>query len=81
MIGKLRHKLILVAMCSLLLVLLLILGAVNFLNYRSVVGEADRVLDLLADNGGAFPEDASTWKKEYLSGKLSELPYTSRFFP
>ena len=80
MIRKLRHKLILVAMCSLLLVLLLILGAVNFLNYRSVVGEADRVLDLLADNGGAFPEDASTWKKEYLSGKLSELPYTSRFF-
>ena len=80
MIRKLRRKLILVAMLSLLLVLLLILGAVNLLNYRSVMVEADRVLAILTENGGSFPEDALSQKKDFFRGKTSELPYTSRFF-
>ena len=80
MIRKLRHKLIFVAMGSLLLVLLLILGTVNYLNYRSVVAEADRILTLLTENGGVFPEDYALQKEFFLTGKTSELPYTSRFF-
>lgn len=80
MIRKLRHKLIFVAMGSLLLVLLLILGTVNYLNYRSVVAEADRILTLLTENGGVFPEDYTLQKEFFLTGKTSELPYTSRFF-
>ena len=71
MIRKLRHKLIFVAMGSLLLVLLLILGTVNYLNYRSVVAEADRILTLLTENGGVFPEDYALKKEFFLTGKTS----------
>ncbi len=80
MIRKLQQKLIVVAMGSLLLVLLLILGTVNILNYRGVVMEADHVLTILTENGGTFPKEYLLQKKEYLSGKTTELPYTSRFF-
>ena len=80
MIRKLRKKLIFVAMLSLLLVLLLILGTVNFLNYYGVMADADRVLVILTENNGTFPEIDIMEKKELMDKKMSELPYISRFF-
>lgn len=46
MIRKLRIKLILVSMCSLMAVLGLILGGINFLYYREVVSDSDDTLEL-----------------------------------
>ena len=48
MIKKLRIKLILVSMLSLLVVLLAIVGSINLLNVQRMVDEADGVLDILA---------------------------------
>ena len=47
MIKKLRIKLIAASMVSLLIVLLVIEGIVGILNYRKMVGDADRILEVL----------------------------------
>ena len=55
MIRKLRKKFLLAALVAVFLVLLVLIGAINILNYRSLVAEADETLQILASNGGAFP--------------------------
>ena len=55
MIRKLRIKFILVSMFSMLLVLSVILGIVNVLNYDEIVHDADSVLALLNAHAGELP--------------------------
>lgn len=59
MIKKLRVKFIAVAMISVMVVLSIILGTINVLNYRAVVEDAENTLKILADNDGKFPEQKS----------------------
>lgn len=89
MIKKLRFKLIAIAMLAMLLVLSVIITAVNGLNYRSIVEEADEILSVLDANGGEFPGkdgDGKTGKKDNPrphaeeGGMSVEVPYESRFF-
>ena len=54
MFKKLRIRFIALSMASLLAVLLVIMGTVNYMSYRSVVQRADETLQLLAENGGSF---------------------------
>ena len=56
MIKKLRIKLIVSSMVSLLLVLCVIEGVVGVLNYKKIVRDADRVLEVLEENSGTFPK-------------------------
>ena len=56
MIRKLRIKLIIASMVSLLAVLLVIMSAVNLVYYGQVIQEADSTLALLAANDGFFPK-------------------------
>lgn len=56
MIKKFRIRFIAVAMVSIFLVLSVILGVMNVLNYRRVVQDADNTLKILVDNDGTFPE-------------------------
>ena len=55
MIHKLRKKFIVAAILAVFLVLLLLIGAINVLNYRSMVAEADETLQILSSNNGVFP--------------------------
>ena len=55
MIRKLRLKFILVSMLSVTIVMVLLIGVINIMNYRSVVKNADRILAMLTDGGGRFP--------------------------
>lgn len=77
MIKKLRMKLIIASMMSLLAVLLIIEGIAGALNYNRIVAEADQTLEILEENNGKFPdvpppEKPSEKKKE---GRMSsELP-------
>lgn len=64
MIKKLRRRFILTATISVAIVLFVIMGAINILNYHSVVSGAEAVLDILEENGGSFsnsekPQDES----------------------
>lgn len=56
MIRWLRCTFVMVSVCSVAAVLFVILGVVNWMNYRQVVGDVDRILDILAENNGSFPE-------------------------
>lgn len=56
MIGKLRMKLIAASMLSLLAVLLCIEGGIGGINYKKIVEDADRVLEVLGENEGRFPQ-------------------------
>ncbi|MBR5095197.1 MAG: HAMP domain-containing histidine kinase [Oscillospiraceae bacterium] len=55
MIGKLRKKFIAAAIMAVSLVLAVLIGAINALNYRSLVADADGTLQILAENRGSFP--------------------------
>ena len=56
MIRKLRFKLISAAMVSLFIVIAIIIGVVNILNYRGIVEDSDQILTILQDNDGRFPQ-------------------------
>ena len=84
MIRKLRIKLILAAMASLLIVLFIIMASVSILNYNKLVADADQTLALLAENGGFFPSPPQKAPKDGRNKAphlLSpELPYETRYF-
>ena len=88
MIKKLRVKLIVASMISLLLVLVTIVGTMSILNYHKIISDADKVLAILVENDGRFPDSFAhpdTPKEQEEPKKddrlLSpELPYESRYF-
>lgn len=84
MIKNLRKKFILVSMCSMLVVLLGIIGGILTVGYRRITGRADHVLQMLAENNGEFPFKGMEWKPPEKTQKdfhLSlELPYETRYF-
>ena len=72
MIRKLRRKLVAVAMLSLFIVLLIIIGTVNILNYTRMVDDAQRTIAILKENDGSFPRPDMSPEHE--------APYESRYF-
>lgn len=80
MIKRLRIKLVAASMASLFFVLLVIGGIAGVLNYRRIVEEADRILEVLEENGGTFPKRFPEERKENPPGMSPELPYESRYF-
>lgn len=88
MIRKLRVKLILASMISLLLVLSVIFGIIGVINYRKLVRDADGILTILSENDGSFPigeliegdrkRPNDTDRKERRFSP--EMPYESRYF-
>ena len=56
MIKKLRIKLILASMFSLVLVLFVIVGGINVLNIFQMIERADMVLDILENHEGQLPK-------------------------
>ena len=88
MIQKLRVKFITATMLSLALVLLVILGGVNAMSYQKVVRDADRILALLSENRGVFPQQTPPDDRGGKPGPIPvlghgispETPFESRFF-
>ena len=80
MLQKLRIKFIALTMGVLFLVLALIIGTVNLLNYRHVLASADRTLEILLSNGGRFPERPFPGKGPFAPEMSPELPFETRFF-
>ena len=88
MLGKLRFKLVLASMLSLLFVLTVILGTASVLSCRKIISDADIILEILRENDGSFPkeqrpeESMAVWEKGPRGEPRfsPELPYESRFF-
>ena len=94
MIRRLRRNFIIVAMCSIFAVLAVIVCSLDVANYRSAVTRADRILNMLAENEGHFPDNKpfdrqlgggrgpkQMWENEgEFRGLSPETPYDTRFF-
>ncbi len=94
MINKLKRKFIILATVSILLLMTVLVGVMNLINYSVVVKESDAVLDVLAlpdnpfFNKGDHPEkpddiggdDKGAGGKFVPHGMSPEVPYESRFF-
>lgn len=82
MIKKLRRKFVAVAMLSLFIVLLIIIGTVNILNYTRMADDAQRTINILKENDGSFPKPDMKpgHGKEIFKGMSPEAPYESRYF-
>ncbi len=56
MIKGLRRKFTIVAMCSTFAVLAIIMGIFHIVSYLRITKNADHLTEMIADNGGEFPE-------------------------
>ena len=82
MIRKLRTRLVLASMLSLVAVLGVIMGGLNLMNYQRIVRDSDGVLALLGENGGRFPriDDNYKWPERGPRYRSRELPFEMRYF-
>ncbi len=79
MINKLRRRFVFVAMISVVVVLTVIIGFINAANYHKLNDRSDKILSILADNGGHFPAVFPIPPNDK-SGISLETPFTTRFF-
>lgn len=79
MIHKLRRNFITIAMLSTLVVLTIIIGSLNIINYITLLKQADEVLTVLSENDATFP-DYSVNNEDMPSGFNVETPFNTRFF-
>lgn len=84
MIQQLRRKFITIAMCSLLLIILIILGLINGITFYRTSQSADELLEVISAAGGRFPEyepgRAPTGRRESPFQMTPETPFQTRFF-
>lgn len=79
MIKKLKIKFIVLGTSVLFALLAAIVFAMNLVNYRSMINEADGIISLISENNGAFPNNFQP--SSTVSIRIStETAYESRFF-
>ena len=79
MIKKIRTKFMIAAMGAVALVLALVLGLTNIINYKNTVEELDATLAILAENGGRFPQGPGQ-RPEFNIDINPETPFETRYF-
>ena len=77
MIGKLQKKFILISMLSMILVLTVIIGSINTINYHRLVQDAEHILHILAENNGEFPKNHSFPKDAEQNTQNPHTPKTT----
>ena len=80
MIKKLRRKFIWIAMCSMIFVLGTIVTVINVINYSKADEYSDKVISVLMDNEGGFPQNFPMRPGLGNNGMTPETPFEARFF-
>lgn len=80
MIKQLRNRFIIVAMCSTIAVLAIIIGLLNIVSYQNVIAKTDSILEMLSSNDARFPDSMFGKAKGIRGGMSPETPYETRFF-
>ena len=87
MIKRLKKKFIILATASMLILMTVLVGIMNIVNYSSVVTEADAVLDVLSQPDAPFGNHSDMPDKppqnigDFIPHGMSpEVPYESRYF-
>lgn len=78
MIKKLRIKFIMTAFLSAFVVLIVLVGGINISNYVHVLRDSDKVLKILADNGGTFPDRMLHSEAGAIPGEPPRMMQTER---
>ncbi len=79
MIRKLQKKFVAAAIVAVFLVLLVLIGSINVLSYRSLISDADSTLQILAENKGAFPRQM--FRMEDKPPEMLAPPNEGKMFP
>ena len=79
MIRRLQKKFVAAAIVAVFLVLLVLIGSINVLSYRSLVSDADSTLQILAENKGAFPRQM--FRMEDRPPEMPAPPNEGKMFP
>lgn len=79
MIKQLRRKFIIIAMCSVSIVFLSIIGIINIINYSKVVNNADNLVEILKNGNGNFGRNDGKFMKSH-PPMSPETPFETRFF-
>ena len=87
MIKKLKQKFIILATVSMFVLMMILVGIMNIVNYSSVVSEADTILDVLSQPNAPFgdqmdmPGRPPQNIKDFIPHGMSpEVPYEARYF-
>lgn len=88
MIDKLKRKFILLATVSMLVLMTVLVGVMNIINYSVVVRESDEVISVLTrsdmpffeSSGSSVPGHTGANDKQFPPGMSPEVPYESRYF-
>lgn len=84
MIKKLQRKFILITMISLSLIIILLLGAINGINFYQMEQKAEETLEVLLKNSGKFPKlsrkEPPHYKPEIGFYMNEETPFETRYF-
>ena len=85
MINKLKRKFLILGTVFMFILMSVLVLIMNLVNYREVVSESDRVLDMLSRPDEAFTEEQGFPSIEEIlgfipSGMSIEVPYESRYF-
>lgn len=84
MIKKLRRKFVAIAMSSLLIILLIIIGIINGINFYQIDDRANHLLQILSENDGVIPrtEPRKFPPSEFGWGRqmTAETPFETRYF-
>ncbi len=80
MIKRLRRKFIIIATSVIFVVIGTLISVLNITNYVRVNKDADKVLTLLADNGGVMPVPPFTPEGNPIEGFSPEVPFRTRYF-
>ena len=87
MIKRLKKKFIILATASMLILMTVLVGIMNIVNYSSVVTETDTILDVLSQpdapfgNHSELPDKPPQDIKDFIPHGMSpEVPYESRYF-
>lgn len=87
MIKKLKKKFVILATVSMFVLMTILVGVMNIINYSSVVTETDTILDVLSQPNAPFGEHSDMPDKppqnirDFIPHGMSpEVPYESRYF-
>ena len=84
MIKKLQKKFILITMISLSLIILLLLGAINGINFYQMEQKTEETLQVLLENSGKFPQfdrKEPPYNRPELGFSMNEeTPFETRYF-
>lgn len=80
MIKKLQKKFLIITMLSVSLVLIIILGIINIVNYNSINNYADKIINIIIDNGGVLIEPNIDSKPAIDKDVNKEMFFETRYF-